>query len=268
MLQCHAIVTVFCLINIQCLLLEGWSGNTYSMHSFKARHISHVHQFKRNNNNFYICKSFQRYRFCRYIASGINESLFNISIIDDESNNDDEATARSIDMINADIATLTNEKQPNKNNTIRGITLKMAFDVSGGVACRSETRPERFTCSESLDMVHRLRSNSDAVLIGVGTAMVDNPSLLVRRNITVTKQPLRVIIDPTLRFITSPSSSRSSQHNNSYQLLTDGYPVAIFHCRHDTTTNPMLYNIIKDLPLTVQLHYLDPINGKIGRAHV
>merc|ERR1712161_19398 len=40
---------------------------------------------------------------------------------------------------------------------------------------------ERFTSSESLTMVHRLRRDSDAVLVGRGTVQVDDPSLTVRR---------------------------------------------------------------------------------------
>jgi riboflavin-specific deaminase-like protein len=107
---------------------------------------------------------------------------------------------------------------------VSGITLKVALDLSGGVACRSEVRPERFTSPESLDMVHRLRAQSDAVLVGVGTAIADNPSLLVRRGLTVQEQPLRVVIDPTLRLISSPKYEE-------YQLLTDGYPTLIYHCQ-------------------------------------
>lgn len=256
MLQHHVISLVLCLISTRCLLIiEGWSGNTYRIHAFKAHQISYVHQpyFKRTKRSNHCCT---------YVSNGINESLFNVSSIDKDSKSD-EANVWSIDTINTDNANVTseNKSQPSSNNTIRGITLKLAFDLNGGVACRSEIRPERFTCTESLDMVHRLRSKSDAVLIGVGTAIVDNPSLLVRRNITVLQQPLRVVIDPMLRFIT-PSASSSSQHDDSYQLLTDGYPVVIFHCRNDTTTNKVIRDIVQDLPSSVQLHYVESIDGR------
>ena len=46
----------------------------------------------------------------------------------------------------------------------------------------------------ALDHVHRLRANVDAVVVGVGTAVTDNPRLTVRR--THGPNPARVVIDP------------------------------------------------------------------------
>jgi riboflavin biosynthesis pyrimidine reductase len=150
----------------------------------------------------------------------------------------------------------------NSNNIVTGITLKVALDQNGGVACRHEVRPKRFTSTESLDMVHRLRAVSDAVLIGVGTAIADNPSLLVRRRggsnssrplvQQQQQQPLRVILDPTLRLITS-----SKYH--TYQLLSDGYPVVIYHsCKH---INDEIRHIVDSLSSSVQLIYLPASGG-------
>lgn len=85
-----------------------------------------------------------------------------------------------------------------------GVTLKIAFDSQGGVADLSSEKSERFTCGESLDMVHRLRRVSDAVLVGRSTVEVDDCTLTVRRVPLLTlgdekqKQPVRVIIDPRL----------------------------------------------------------------------
>jgi riboflavin-specific deaminase-like protein len=128
--------------------------------------------------------------------------------------------------------------QPSPIRNVTGITLKVALDQSGGVACRSEVRPERFTSQESLDMVHRLRAQSDAVLIGVGTAIADNPSLLVRRGLTVRVQPLRVVIDPTLRLISSPKFEE-------YQLLSDGYPTVIYHRQKSIEDHSVLSSAVQ-----------------------
>ena len=46
----------------------------------------------------------------------------------------------------------------------------------------------------ALDHLHRLRANVDAVVIGVGTALADDPLLTVRR--VAGRQPARVVIDP------------------------------------------------------------------------
>jgi diaminohydroxyphosphoribosylaminopyrimidine deaminase / 5-amino-6-(5-phosphoribosylamino)uracil reductase len=45
-----------------------------------------------------------------------------------------------------------------------------------------------------LDHLHRLRALTDAVVVGVGTALADNPQLTVRR--VTGPQPVRVVIDP------------------------------------------------------------------------
>lgn len=55
----------------------------------------------------------------------------------------------------------------------------------------------------ALDHVHRLRASVDAVVIGVGTVLADDPVLTVRR--VPGPNPARVVIDPRLRM---PASAR------------------------------------------------------------
>jgi diaminohydroxyphosphoribosylaminopyrimidine deaminase/5-amino-6-(5-phosphoribosylamino)uracil reductase len=49
-------------------------------------------------------------------------------------------------------------------------------------------------CPAGLDHLHRLRAVVDAVVIGVGTALADNPQLTVRR--VAGPNPARVVLDP------------------------------------------------------------------------
>ncbi|MBC8202730.1 MAG: bifunctional diaminohydroxyphosphoribosylaminopyrimidine deaminase/5-amino-6-(5-phosphoribosylamino)uracil reductase RibD [Planctomycetes bacterium] len=51
---------------------------------------------------------------------------------------------------------------------------------------------------ESLQLVHEKRGCVDAIILGVGTVVADNPSLTVRNAISH-RTPLRVVVDPTLR---------------------------------------------------------------------
>lgn len=109
---------------------------------------------------------------------------------------------------------------------LNGVTLKIAVDARGGVADRAAKVSDRFTCSESLDAVHRLRRDSDAILIGRQTVEADNPSLLVRRGIPVECQPLRVVLDTSLSLL---SSNKDLSGRRPYQIFTDGHPTLVYH---------------------------------------
>ena len=108
-----------------------------------------------------------------------------------------------------------------QESKVVGVTLKMAFDESSvwGVAEKSPTS-ERFTSPESLDMVHRLRRESSAVLVGRGTVERDDCSLTVRRVEMDGDQPVRVVVDPRLKIL---------QEKKKYTLLNDGLPTIIYH---------------------------------------
>lgn len=104
---------------------------------------------------------------------------------------------------------------------VTGVTLKMAFDSSPewGVAETSPTS-ERFTSPQSLDMVHRLRRESSAVLVGRGTVERDNCSLTVRRVEISGEQPIRVVLDPGLKLLDG---------DRDYAILKDGIGTIIYH---------------------------------------
>jgi 2,5-diamino-6-(ribosylamino)-4(3H)-pyrimidinone 5'-phosphate reductase len=54
----------------------------------------------------------------------------------------------------------------------------------------------KISCDEDIKRMYRLRNESDAVLVGVGTILSDNPKLTVKEKyIKHTKQPLRVVLD-------------------------------------------------------------------------
>jgi len=76
------------------------------------------------------------------------------------------------------------------------VTLKFAQTLDGRIA--STTGDSRWISSEpSLKLAHRLRSFHDAVLVGAGTVLRDDPQLTVRR--VKGRNPIRIVTDGRLR---------------------------------------------------------------------
>lgn len=76
------------------------------------------------------------------------------------------------------------------------VTASFAISVDG---CLSQTRgrASRISGPESLRMTHQLRAMHDALLVGVGTVLTDDPQLTTR--LVSGPSPLRVVLDTTLR---------------------------------------------------------------------
>ena len=75
------------------------------------------------------------------------------------------------------------------------VVLNAAMTLDGKIA--TVAGDSMISCEADLDRIHRLRAEVDAVMIGVGTVLADNPSLTVRR--ARGKNPTRVIVDSEAR---------------------------------------------------------------------
>ena len=84
------------------------------------------------------------------------------------------------------------------------VTLKLAVSADGkaGLAGR---RPAAITGEPARERVHLMRARSDAILVGIGTVLADDPLLTCRLPGMSARSPVRVVLDSQLRL---PAESR------------------------------------------------------------
>lgn len=84
------------------------------------------------------------------------------------------------------------------------VTLKLAISADGKAGAAGR-KPVAITGEAVRDRVHLLRAQSDAIMIGIGTALADDPILTCRLPGMAKNSPIRVVADSMLRL---PLNSR------------------------------------------------------------
>ncbi len=74
------------------------------------------------------------------------------------------------------------------------VIINAAMSLDGKIAF-FDGRPARLSNEEDLARVHRLRAEADAILVGVGTVLKDDPQLTVKPEQSKGRNPLRVVLD-------------------------------------------------------------------------
>jgi len=78
------------------------------------------------------------------------------------------------------------------------VVLKLAVSRDGRIGGPGRT-PRAISGEESLALAHMLRVEADAILIGIGTALADDPQLTARLPGLEKRSPIRVVLDRSLR---------------------------------------------------------------------
>jgi diaminohydroxyphosphoribosylaminopyrimidine deaminase/5-amino-6-(5-phosphoribosylamino)uracil reductase len=90
------------------------------------------------------------------------------------------------------------------------VTLKFATSLDGRIATRTgESR--WITGEEARQRAHQLRANHDAIMVGSGTALADDPELTCRLPGLAECSPVRIVLDGRLRLATSSRLARTAR---------------------------------------------------------
>jgi diaminohydroxyphosphoribosylaminopyrimidine deaminase/5-amino-6-(5-phosphoribosylamino)uracil reductase len=104
------------------------------------------------------------------------------------------------------------------------VTLKLAASLDGRIATASgESR--WITGPDARLMVHALRAQNDAVMVGGGTARADDPLLTVR-GLGDRPQPVRVVLSRNLGLPPEGQLARTAREVPLWLLHADGVPTA------------------------------------------
>jgi 3,4-dihydroxy 2-butanone 4-phosphate synthase/GTP cyclohydrolase II len=133
------------------------------------------------------------------------------------------------------------------------VCLSYAQSLDGSIAAKPGT-PTPISSSHSLRMTHQLRAVHDVLLIGVGTAIADDPRLTVRG--VDGNDPAAVVLDSNLRLPTDSrllAASRrshvfcaqSARHQRSSQLISAG--ASIHAVARDDTGLLDLHAVLSEL---------------------
>jgi 2,5-diamino-6-(ribosylamino)-4(3H)-pyrimidinone 5'-phosphate reductase len=107
------------------------------------------------------------------------------------------------------------------------VRINAAISADGKLSSRKRTQIA-ISGEDDFDRVETLRAESDAVMVGVGTVLADDPSLTVadpaqyERDDGVATQPARVVADSRIR--TPPDAAVLDDEAESFLLVSDDAP--------------------------------------------
>jgi diaminohydroxyphosphoribosylaminopyrimidine deaminase/5-amino-6-(5-phosphoribosylamino)uracil reductase len=117
------------------------------------------------------------------------------------------------------------------------VIVKCAATLDGRIATR--TGDSKWVTGEmAREHVHRLRHAVDAIMVGINTVQIDNPSLTTRLKHGQGRDPVRIILDTHLRI--SPDARVLRQESTSETILVTG-----------TLNNPAKKRIFDELNVRV-----------------
>ena len=103
------------------------------------------------------------------------------------------------------------------------VTLKCAMTLDGKIAA-ADGSARWITGEAARREAHRMRSESDAVAVGIGTALADDPALDVRLGEPWPREPYRVVVDSTARLPVAARVFSAGTAARAIVAVADGAP--------------------------------------------
>jgi diaminohydroxyphosphoribosylaminopyrimidine deaminase/5-amino-6-(5-phosphoribosylamino)uracil reductase len=103
------------------------------------------------------------------------------------------------------------------------LTLKLAR-TADGYAARLSGERLLITGERSNGRTHLMRARADAIMVGVGTVLADDPQLTVRLPGLEDRSPVRVILDSRLRTPPSATVARTAREVPTWVIATEAAP--------------------------------------------
>src|SRR5437660_1432284 len=103
------------------------------------------------------------------------------------------------------------------------VFLKLAVSADGKVALAGR-KPALITGEAARARVHVMRAMNDAILIGIGTALADDPQLTCRLPGMASRSPVRVVLDPGLRLPGTSALVRSARETPLWVMAGQSAP--------------------------------------------
>jgi diaminohydroxyphosphoribosylaminopyrimidine deaminase / 5-amino-6-(5-phosphoribosylamino)uracil reductase len=106
------------------------------------------------------------------------------------------------------------------------VSLKLAVSADGKVALAGR-KPVPITGEAARARVHLMRAMNDAILIGIGTALADDPQLTCRLPGMASRSPVRVVLDADLRLPVASALVRSARETPLWVIAGETAPTEV-----------------------------------------